>query len=200
MIIGLVGGVAAGKSFVAHKLASMLDGIVIDADRLARDVVEDRDVLDRLSEEFGTGILQTDGKLNRSALAKLVFDDSQIAVQNRLKLNGIVHPLVRQKALQIIEQARREHPNPILIIDAPLLLEAGWEPVCDHILYIDTTLEFRLQNSKKRGWSADELQKRESSQISLEEKRQRSSAVILNTGAESELESELQKWIRSVSE
>lgn len=180
VIIGLIGGVASGKSFVAE-LFEAEGALRIDADKLGHEVLRTEEVRNQLKALWGASVLKDSGEVDRAALGKLVFGSSHEALERREQLEAIVHPLIRQLAESQIEHARELSPSPVaLLVDAPLLLEAGWEPMCDLILFIDSPIEQRLARAKLRGWSEEHFAEREASQISLDEKRQRATHVIDN--------------------
>jgi dephospho-CoA kinase len=195
VIIGLVGGVASGKSFVAQKLAALTSGMVIEADAIAKAMLTDATVLRALKDKFGDGIVGADGQVNRKAVASRVFGDTTSHAENRQWLNNLIHPKVRTEIQSQIAARRAESPNAWIILDIPLLLEGGWDKICDRVLFVDTSPELRAKFAAKRGWSADELAKREQSQISIQQKRVRATDHVLNSGVESELESGLGDWL-----
>lgn len=178
--IGLVGGVASGKSTVADMFAE-LGAVVINADRLAHGVLATPKVLKQLVARWGEGILFEDGTVNRSAIARLVFGDSADAEEEREFLEGVIHPLTRRE----VEKKRKRlaaEGQEVFVVDAPLLLEAGWDSACDTILMVDTPDEMRAANAQRRGWPAEEIDRREEAQLPLEIKRHRSDVVINNSG------------------
>src|SRR5690554_6250095 len=120
-LIGLTGGIASGKSVVARRLAEH-GAVHIDADVLARRVVESGTPgLAAIADEFGAEVMTPDGSLDRAALGAIVFGDS-----GRLAaLNAITHPLVKQRAAQLIADAEASDPNAIVVYDVPLLVEAS---------------------------------------------------------------------------
>jgi len=120
-LIGLTGGIASGKSAVAQRLASH-GAVVIDADMLARDVVEPGTPgLAAIAERFGSAVIAPDGRLDRAALGAIVFGDERA----RLDLNAITHPRVKTLALQLMTEADAADPDAIVVYDVPLLLEAS---------------------------------------------------------------------------
>lgn len=120
-LIGLTGGIASGKSVVARRMAEH-GAVHIDADVLARQVVEPGTPgLAAIAEEFGPEVIAPDGSLDRAALGALVFSDSE----RLATLNGITHPLVKQRTAQLIADAEEADPNAIVVYDVPLLIEAS---------------------------------------------------------------------------
>src|SRR6185503_11233868 len=124
LMVGLTGGIGAGKSAVAARLAE-LGATVIDSDRLAREVVEPgTEGLAQVVEAFGPEVLGADGALDRAALARRVFGDDDA----RKRLEGIIHPYVRQRSAEIVAAAP---PGTVFVNDVPLLVEAGMAALYD---------------------------------------------------------------------
>lgn len=175
-VIGLVGGIGAGKSTVAQIFAH-LGCLVIDADRDAREALHREDVVKELVSWWGDGILGSDGRPDRAKIAEIVFKDPS----QRTRLEGLVHPIVKNDRLLTIARARQEG-RPAVIIDAPLLFEAGSDKDCDAVVFVDAPPEQRLARVRARGWSSEELARREAAQLQLAEKRARSAVIIENSG------------------
>jgi dephospho-CoA kinase len=175
-ILGLTGGIASGKSFAGGLLAER-GAVVLDADRHAHAVLGDPAVLRALVERWGDAVLADDGLLRRSEVARRVFGDSPEAIAERRFLEGQVHPRVRERLkAELLEAAQRGVP--VAVLDIPLLFEAGWADECDAVLFVDTPLEIRQQRAAQRGWSAEELARREASQMPVEEKRAAADEII----------------------
>lgn len=180
VIIGLVGGVASGKSYVAELLEN-LGALRIDADRLGHEVLLVKEVREHLARIWGPSILTDRGEVDRSQVSKLVFGNSMKAVAGRQQLEAIVHPRIRSLALDRMAAVRALPEVPLaIVIDAPLLIEAGWESLCDFILFIDSPLEDRVQRATARGWTETQFADRENSQIPLDEKRSRATHFLDN--------------------
>ena len=180
VIIGLVGGVASGKSYVAELLEN-LGALRIDADRLGHEVLLVKEVREHLARIWGPSILTDRGEVDRSQVSKLVFGNSMHAVAGRRQLEAIVHPRIRSLALDRMAAVRALPEVPLaIVIDAPLLIEAGWESLCDFILFIDSPLEDRVQRATARGWTETQFADRENSQIPLDEKRSRATHFLDN--------------------
>jgi dephospho-CoA kinase len=175
-VIGLAGGVGAGKSAVGRALAE-LGCVVADCDALAQSALDDPAVRTRLRAWWGCGILAEDGRIDRGAVADIVFADDE---QRRL-LERLVHPWVRSR----LRERFRDTPAaaPALVIDAPLLFEAGLEEVCDAVIFVDAERDVRLRRvAASRGWDARELRRREDSQMPLDVKRGKADHVVENNG------------------
>lgn len=174
--VGLTGGIAAGKSAVARRLAE-LGAVLIDADAIARAVVEPGTPgLAAIVEAFGKGILSGDGALDRPALGALVFADAKA----RETLNSIVHPLVRAEAARL----RAEAPEDAVVIqDIPLLVETGQGANFDMVLVVAAPLEERLRRMiQDRGMSEADALARIAAQASDAERAAVADIVIENSG------------------
>lgn len=194
--IGLVGGVASGKSTVAEMFAE-LGAVVLSADRTAHEVLNQPAVRGGLVERWGPGILHPDGQINRAAIAKLVFGESPEAEEERHYLESVVHPLARL-AIESKREKLAKEGQEVFVVDAPLLLEAGWDSACDLILMVDAPDELRARNAARRGWAADEIDLREEAQMPLSTKRHRADIVLDNGGPLSETREQVNIFWREV--
>ena len=177
-VIGLVGGVASGKSTVAA-LFAQLGAEVIDADAIARDVLESADVRENMRRAWGPSVFDGEGRPDRARVADLVFRDPD----KRRELNAWVHPAVRAEMRARLDRSLRGRAAPLIVIDAPLLLEADLEAWCDAIVFVDADPARRAERAAARGWLAEEVARRESAQAPLDEKRARADLVIQNNGS-----------------
>ena len=155
---------------------------MIDADRIGHELLLTNDIREKLSHTFGEEILDNKGLVLRRRLAEKVFGDSDRQTYNRNRLNEILHPAIRSEILRSIKQAPQDADA--IILDAALLLEAGWADECDAVIFIDTPVELRRQRAAAgRGWSMEEFQRREASQWSLVRKHQNAQFAIDNSGS-----------------
>ncbi|HEY4027713.1 MAG TPA: dephospho-CoA kinase [Candidatus Dormibacteraeota bacterium] len=181
--VGLTGGIGTGKSTVAAMLRE-LGATVIDADEATR-AVQSRgsDGLRQLVAEFGDGILTPDGDLDRARLADVVFGDPEA----RRRLNGIVHPLVRQWMAERQQEAV-ERGDPVVVLDIPLLFEARGAGAFETVLLVYAPDEVALRRLVElRGMSVEQARARMAAQLPIEEKRALATHVIENTGGRDEL-------------
>lgn len=181
LVIGLVGGIGAGKSAVARALAR-LGCVVYDADAEVRRVLARPEVRDELARWWGPGVI-AGGAVDRSAVARIVFADAG----ERRRLESLIHPLLREARAVLRDQAARQGA-PALVVDAPLLFEAGVDAECDAVVFVEAPLGVRLSRVSSRGWDAGELARRESAQWPLDEKKRRADAVIVNDAGQAELD------------
>jgi dephospho-CoA kinase len=175
-VIGLAGGVGAGKSAVAAILAD-LGCVVCNSDDMGREALHDPAIRAELVGWWGREVLNQDGEIDRAAVAAIVFNRPEEL--QRLEL--LVHPWIetRRKALFTMAPA----DACALVIDAPLLFEAGLDAECDAVIFVDADRGTRLARvAEGRGWDEQELGKREDSQLPLDEKRTRSDYVVSNNG------------------
>ena len=191
MQIGLTGGIGSGKSTVARRFAE-LGALVIDADALAREVVEPgTDGLAAVVAEFGEQVLDDDGRLDRPALAGLVFGDEAA----RGRLNAIVHPRVRARAVELIAAAP---PGTVVVQDVPLLVETGQADTYDLVVVVEAPEELRVRRlARDRGMSADEVRARMAAQATDEQRRAVADVVLVNDGTPDDLRAKVDRLWRS---
>jgi dephospho-CoA kinase len=181
-MIGLTGGIGAGKSAVAARLAA-LGAVIIDSDKLAREAVEKGSPgLARVVEAFGPSILDPDGALDRAALARRVFNDDDA----RKRLEGIIHPYVRQRSAEIVAAAP---PGTVFVNDVPLLVEAGMAALYDKVIVVLAAEATRLDRLVRlRGMPEDDARARIAAQATDEQRRAVADVVIVNDGRPEELD------------
>jgi dephospho-CoA kinase len=197
LTIGLVGGIASGKSAVSAALARR-GAVVFDADKIGHRVLQEPAVRQELTDRWGSSILDAAGHVSRAAVAARVFAQTPEGAADLELLEQTLHPRIRQRILAEINQLPNE-AAPAVVIDAPLLLEAGWGEVCQAVIFVDAPRETRLARAQVRGWTADELSRREAAQMPIEEKRRRATHVIQNAGSLAELEAEVDRFWREIS-
>lgn len=187
-VIGLAGGIGAGKSTVAGILAR-LGCLVVDSDARAKAALDRPDVREQLVEWWGEGILQgeaVDGerRVDRAKVAQVIFADPE----QRKRLEAVVHPIVRQDRAAAASEGAAAGAKAV-IVDAPLLFEAGLDAECDAVIFVDAPRATRLERVREhRGWTADELNRRESAQLPLQTKRAKADYTLVNDGPIPELQ------------
>ena len=185
IVLGLVGSPAGGKSTVAATLADC-GATWIDADRIAREVLDRPHIRNTLAARFGTHILAEDGRVDRQRMAAIVFgdDDSKGLALNYLE--SIVHPPTRFEIGEQLKYAAAQNVA-VAVLDVPLLFESGWDLACDQIWSVDAPFDIRVNRAAERGWDDAEMRRRESNQLPIAEKARRSGRVISNQGTLQEL-------------
>jgi len=170
---------------------------IIDADQAGHHQLRKPEIRDQLMRLFGSEIIAQDGEIDRRRLALLVFGETPEHNQRRELLNQIVRPGIREDIRRQISSAPQDVDA--IILDAALLLEAGWAAECDALIFVDTPLDLRRQRvAINRGWSADELQKRESSQLDVERKKATCHFVVDNSGSPEDSASQMERYLRTV--
>ena len=174
-VIGLLGGVGAGKSTVAQMMAE--EGCrVVDADRIAHAVLREDGIKAAVREAFGDEVFAAEGEVDRERLGRVVFADAD----RRQILERIVHPAILARMREEVEAAGAAGP-PAVVIDAPLILEKGLAPWCDCMVYIRASAEVRHRRLREaRGWSPSEIRRRDASQIPLKNKARQADYTIDN--------------------
>ncbi len=179
-VVGLAGGVASGKSTVAAMFAR-LGATVIDADVIAREMLTRPEVVRRVREAWGEAVLDAQGLPDRRKLAEVVFKDAA----ELKRLTSWTHPLTIAEMRARLDRAAADPTTPLIVIDAPLLLEGPSHAWCDAIIFVEAGAGLRRTRAQKaRGWAEGELDRREALQAPLDEKRRRADAVVRNDGAE----------------
>jgi len=181
LVVGILGGVGSGKSAVSRGLSKHFKTYLIDADRVGHYVLGMPTVRDAIRRDFGDSVF--DGsEINRKSLARQVFGSENHHQHALIKLEKIVHPEIRRQVEKQLTEV--SEGTEVVVLDAAVMLEAGWNDLCDTIVFVDTPFETRLKRvEENRGWTADELRRRESSQVSRDDKQEVSEVVVDNSGS-----------------
>jgi dephospho-CoA kinase len=180
MRVGLSGGVGSGKSTVSARLRE-LGALVVDADAVAREVVEPGTAgLMAVAERFGADVLRPDGTLDRAALAGIVFTDEKA----RTDLNAILHPLIQRRTKELMAAAG---PEDIVVYDVPLLVESGQREGFDVVVVVLADEAARVERLAGRGMAEDDARARMGVQASDEQRRAMADVVLDNNGSREDL-------------
>jgi dephospho-CoA kinase len=192
MRVGLTGGIASGKSTVSAMLAE-LGAVVIDSDKLAREVVgKCTPGLERVVEAFGREVLTEDGEMDRPKVGAIVFADET----KRRALEEIVHPLVRERSAELEAAAGADD---LVIHDIPLLAEAGLAGAFDAVIVVDAPPEVQVERMMRdRGWTREEAESRIAAQASREDRLAIATYVVENTGTLEELRERVEQVYREL--
>jgi dephospho-CoA kinase len=183
-----VGGIGSGKSSVAAILSD-LGAKVIDSDRIARQELSDPDVIRVLKTWWGESICRPDGSIDRSRVADRVFGDAR---QQR-RLAELIHPRVAERRRVMMEAFQADPQVRAIVIDSPLLFEAGLGPMCDRVIFVHADQAVRLDRLRRdRGWSEAELHRREKSQNPLDSKKALADYTVDNNSDIDELRSQVE--------
>ncbi|WP_337176501.1 dephospho-CoA kinase [Paludisphaera sp.] len=188
-VVGVIGGIGGGKSSAAAALAAR-GAVVIDADAVGHETLRRPEVARRVAERFGPAVVAADGSIDRRALGRVVFADASA----RRDLESIVHPPMFEEFGRRIAEARALGEAPLIVLDAAILLEAGWDRACDAVVFVDAPREIRLDRVRRgRGWSDEDLSRREAAQWPLDRKKAGAGHVLVNDGDAARLESEIDR-------
>jgi dephospho-CoA kinase len=190
-LLGLIGGVASGKSTVAE-LFRQQGAVVLDADRVGHEVLRLPAVRAVIGGRWGNGVIGPDGEINRKALGRIVFAPSPDGPRQLAELERITHPEIRKRLAAEIEQLAKSQTR-LAILDAPVMLKSGWDRLCDAIAFIDVPRELRLARALARGWTAEDFARREAAQEPVDEKRSRANIVLDNSRDLGYIQSQVQR-------
>ena len=192
-VIGLTGGIASGKSSVSSLLREKYGAVVLDADEVAHEIAKPGEPLwEAFVSRYGQErVLCADGTLDREAIAEIVFHDST----ERNWMDDAAHPLIKQRILDRLAECKAEDEK-LVVLDVPLLYEAGWEKIPDEIWVVYVDPKTQLQRLMHRNKLSENLAwERIASQMSMDEKRRRADVVIDNTGTKEETAAQVQEAV-----
>ena len=180
MFIGVTGGVGAGKSTILQILEDKYNAHIIMADDVARELMNKGKASYRaIVKEFGDDILREDGEIDRQKLAEIVFQDEE----KLNKLNSIVHPLVRKAIVKEQKQVNKKDPDRLIVLEAALLIEAGYKEILDELWGVIVQKEIRIQRlMDSRGYTREKSESIIANQLSDEEFREHCDFIIDNSG------------------
>jgi dephospho-CoA kinase len=173
-IIGLIGGLGSGKSRVAAELEKH-GARVINADALGHEALRQPAIREQLAKRWGKEVLDDRSEISRGKVARIVFAD---AVERQF-LERLVHPYIGRRLREEIDAAQA----PLVVLDAAIMLETGWNDVCDRLVYVHAPRDVRLRRlAEQRGWSEKEVAAREQAQLTLSDKAGRADGAVDNSG------------------
>ena len=187
-IIGIIGGIASGKSTVAAQFGK-LGCAVISADEIAHDLLGQEPVRDEIVRQFGRGILHPSGQIDRRRLAQIVFADAE----KLCLLNKMIHPRVLARTEELIAEYGRCTPVRAIVLDMPLLVEVGWASRCDKLIFVRCDSAQRAGRARQAGLLDEQgIKIREKFQISLDKKAELADNTIDNNSDFSTLVRQIQ--------
>lgn len=194
MNIGLTGGIACGKSTVADMLVRR-GAVLIDADRIAREVVEPGEpALLEIAGLFGQAMLNGNGSLNRKALGAVVFADTD----KRKQLEAILHPRIRQKLMERMESSELASPDRLVVVDVPLLFESHMQSLFQEIMLVYVPADVQLNRLMTRDkLSKEEAGLRLAAQWPIDDKKNQADVVIDNSGDTARTEQQINHYWRT---
>jgi dephospho-CoA kinase len=193
-IIGLTGGIGSGKSTVASIFSDLGAG-VIDSDRLAADVLNEADIRRQLRGWWGDAVCRSDGTVNRRYVADIVFADAGA----RERLSSLIHPRVARMRESRIAVLDRDPGVRVIVVDSPLLVEAGLDRFCDAVVFVNADRAVRLARVRSdRNWTEEEFDRREKSQKPLDIKRERADYIVEGNSGISELRLQVERLLSRI--
>ena len=174
-VIGILGGIGSGKSTIAAEFAK-LGCKVIDADKIAHELLQEPPVREKVVSLFGKAVLDSSGKIDRRKLAEVVFAEDHMLAS----LNRVIHPLVLQRTQVLMDRFKRQNQVKAIVLDMPLLVEVGWHKRCDKLIFVDCEQNLRRERAKKMGFDKKQIKIRENFQISLDNKASLADNTIEN--------------------
>lgn len=175
-IIGIIGGIASGKSTVAAEFAK-LGCAVVNADAIAHELLEEDRVRDQVCELFGQEVLQPSGQVDRGKLARIVFADGE----RLAALNQAIHPLVLERVEELIARHNSDADVKAIVLDVPLLVEVGWSNRCDRLIFVKCDRKRRDERLQQAGrMNGQDIDIRENFQISVDKKAELADNTIDN--------------------
>jgi dephospho-CoA kinase len=190
-ILGLLGGVASGKSTVAEMFRK-LGAAVLDADRAGHEVLRMPAVRAAIGGRWGKDVIGPDGEVDRSALARIVFAKPPDGPRQLAELEKITHPEIRKRLLAEADEMAKQGA-PVIILDAPVMLKAGWNKLCDALAFVECPADQRLDRAAARGWTVEEFRRREASQETVEEKKALADFVLDNSQDVSYIQAQVER-------
>jgi len=194
-VIGLIGSIGAGKSTVANALVTH-GGRVVAGDPLGHEALAQPDIRARVLEVWGERDIQLpSGAIDRKKLGRIVFPSPV----ERSRLEHIVHPYIERRIREEIANAQADPAVKYVVLDAAIMLEAGWNGICDKLIFVDAPRSVRLERiQRSRGWTEQDLANREMVQMPVEMKKKKADAVVDNGGTAeatlAQVEALLQSW------
>jgi dephospho-CoA kinase len=190
-VIGLIGGIGAGKSTAARCFAAR-GGFVIDADALGHEALRRPEVVEQVVGRWGEGVRKPDGSLDRRAIGRIVFANPE----ERNALERMVFPYIGRRCREEIARGMADPAARFVVLDAAVLLEAGWNTAADRIVYIDAPRQVRLARLAARsGWTDADLAAREVAQWPEQTKKARADAVLVNAAGPDELQEQVDRLL-----
>lgn len=198
LVIGIAGGVASGKSLVGKQL-QQLGAVRLDADEAGHRVLQEPEVQQSIRNHWGNSVFDEQGQVSRPAVAQIVFGSDSESRQHLAYLERLTHPRIEDRLREQINRLADRGDVPVVVLDAAVMFKAGWDQLCDRILFVEAPAARRLERALDRGWTAAQFAAREAAQESLDWKRSRADTVIDNTGTEEETFAQVRQFWQSLN-
>ena len=191
-VVGLIGGMGSGKSLMGE-LFRQRGAKVISGDQLGHEALRQPDIQAAVARRWGSAVLESDGSISRQRLAGIVFRNPE----ERQALEALVFPWIERRIQEEVADARARAEFVLIVLDAAIMLEAGWDKFCDCLVYVHAPRAERLRRlQEQRGWSAKEVQERENAQLSLTDKASRADYAVDNSGTPERVAQQVEDLLR----
>jgi dephospho-CoA kinase len=192
LVVGLVGAIGSGKSAVAAAFARR-GAVVVSGDVAGHEALRQPEIRKQVVQRWGRDLLDDKGEINRRKLAAIVFNEPA----ERRALEALVFPWIEKRLRERIGVAKMDPSVPLIILDAAVMLEAGWNEECDRLLFVDAPTPLRVERlAEGRGWTEKEVRNRERAQLPSNEKRIRADAILDNSGTLGELQQRVEEILK----
>lgn len=196
ILIGILGGVASGKSEVSGRLRS-LGAAVLDADRVGHAVLREAEIRRAVQCRWGETVLDAAGEIDRRRVAEIVFSTTPESRTELAFLEALTHPRIGQQLQEQLAELHREGVR-AAVLDAPVMLKAGWDRMCQRIVFVDAPRDVRFARARQRGWTEADFSAREAAQEPVETKRRRADVIIDNSATRQHLFAQVDRFWHSL--
>jgi len=196
IVVGIAGGVASGKSLVSKQLEE-LGAIILDADRVAHEVLREPEVKESIRRRWGEAVFDEQDDVNRKAVAKIVFSESPQGAVELQYLEELTHPRIGQRLRKRMDELASDATTKVVVLDAAVMFKASWDRFCDKIIFVDAPRDLRLERAKSRGWSEINFLAREAAQEVLEIKEDRADFIVDNSLTPNETREQIKEFWNS---
>lgn len=176
---------------MATRLFAKHGAFTIDADQVGHRVLEYPETKQKIRDTWGDRVFDEMGNVDRRCLAEIVFQDDSKQLE---RLERITHPLIESRLRQMLKEVPKSYPA--VVLDAPIMIKAGWDRFCDKIVFVDCPRAERWQRARQRGWTEAMFASRENAQVSVEIKRSKATDFVDNSGTEVAFRQQIkQLWV-----
>lgn len=193
MVIGIVGGIAAGKSFVTKEFIAQ-GAEHFDADKEAKELYNLPSVVSEIKKRWPT-VVDSKNVVDKSRLAQIVFSPTEQGARELNELNALLHPILNGAFITWLKKRKDAR---LVILDAPLLLEAGMDSLIDYLVFVDADFDVRQKRAAERGWDSGEIVRREARQLPLCEKKERADFCVDSSSSSSDVKKQVAKIVETL--
>lgn len=193
VVIGIVGGIAAGKSFVTKEFIAQ-GAEHFDADKEAKELYNLPSVVSEIKKRWPT-VVDSKNVVDKSRLAQIVFSPTEQGARELNELNALLHPILNGAFITWLKKRKDAR---LVILDAPLLLEAGMDSLIDYLVFVDADFDVRQKRAAERGWDPGEIVRREARQLPLCEKKERADFCVDSSSSSSDVKKQVAKIVETL--